>query len=1095
MSACPRCARPSPADARFCSACGTPLLPARDTRFASPGAYTPPHLAARILDGSAALAGERKQVTVLFADVKSSMELFAERDPEEVARILEDAIEHMLEAVHRYEGTVTQVMGDGIMALFGAPLAREDHAVRACYAALRMQERIGAYADALQREGAQPVQIRVGLNSGEVVVGSVGSDLHMVYTAIGQTVHLAARMEQMAKPASILATGHTLALAGARVLTRPLGPVPVRGMAEPVEVHEVTGAARIRSRLESGDARSQPGFVGRAEELARLRGLLEAARGGAGRLVALVGEAGVGKSRLVREFARECRAEGCLVLETAGVSYGRAVAYSAGVEMNRRYFALDEGDTPEVVRDKVSRKLLALDPALEDGIPPMLWRLGALPAGSAFLGLDPAVQSRRADDISLRVVEREARERPVVLVVEDLHWIDAGTLASLEVFCEHMPAGTLLIVSQRPEFGTRLAAASGPGATRLRLDALPSASARELLDGLLGRADPDLDGLAGLLIERTEGNPLFLEECVRSLVETGVLGGERGAHRLLRPVSAVEVPAGVRSVLAARIDRLPPEQKRLLQAAAVIGAEVPARLLEAIADEPGEDVRRVLRELRDAELLDETALFPDLEYRFTHALTHDVAYEGLLHHDRRAVHARVAEALERLGPPAPAGRAERLAHHAFLGEAWDRAVVHCRDAAARAAARLAAGEAVAWLERALAALGHLPETEARCALAVDLRHELCSALMPLGEHARMLVVLTEGESLADGLGDDRRLARTLSLRSQNLWELGRLAEALEAGERALDIAGRAGDVGLSVVACFSMGGAARALGDYPRAVDLLQRNHALLDGVLTLETFGLAGVASVLSASHLAWSLAELGEFSEAIPIAEEAVRRARAADHALSLAYAHLGLGGTLVRRGEIWEAMGVLEDGLGYCAEVPALFPPLAGDLAVVYALSGRIDRALDLAEQAVQRAERMGRLGRLSLITTHLGEVSLFAGRRAAAARHAQRALDLAVAHSERGNQVYALRLQAVLAAEERPADVERARETFVRALDLAEQLSMRPLIARCHVGLGRLARSIGDAEAAGAHLDRARGMLEDMGMSFWLDRLALDQVGPS
>src|SRR5262245_14621384 len=328
MSLCPRCAGVAPPGARFCPACGTPLVAVPDTRFASPDSYTPPHLAARILGSRSALAGERKQVTVLFADVKGSMELFADRDPEQASRILEETLGLMLEAVHRYEGTVNQVMGDGIMALFGAPLAREDHAVRACYAALRMQERVTAYGDALQREQALPVQIRVGLNSGEVVVRSIGSDLHMAYTAVGQTVNLAARMEQMAKPASILATAHTLALAGARVATRPLGPVPVRGLAEPVEVHEIVGAARIRSRMESADSRPQTAFVGRTEELAQLRALLDAARTGPGRLVALVGEAGIGKSRLVREFTRACRAEGCLVLETAGVSYGRAVAYS-----------------------------------------------------------------------------------------------------------------------------------------------------------------------------------------------------------------------------------------------------------------------------------------------------------------------------------------------------------------------------------------------------------------------------------------------------------------------------------------------------------------------------------------------------------------------------------------------------------------------------------------------------------------------------------------------------------------------------------------------------------------------------------------------
>ena len=1091
MNPCRRCGRATPPDARFCPQCGTPLVAGLDAaRFASPDAYTPPHLAARILGSRAALAGERKQVTVLFADVKGSMELFAERDPEEAARILEEVLELMMEAVHRYDGTVNQVMGDGIMALFGAPLAREDHAGRACYAALRMQERITVHGDALQRAGGLPVEIRVGLNSGEVVVRSIGSDLQLAYTAVGQTVHLAARMEQMARPGTILATGDTIALAGPRVVTRALGPIPVRGLAEPVEVHTVLGAARLRTRLEATDATALSPFVGRERELGQLQAALAAARGGPGRIVALVGEAGVGKSRLLREFTRHCRAAGALVLETAAVSYGRAVAYSAGIEMNRQYFGIEEDDTPPAIREKVSRRLLALDAKLDDAVPAMLWRLGALPAGSPFLALDPDVRRRRADLASLRVIEREGQDRPVLLVFEDLQWLDSATLASLDGFVAELPASTLVVVSHRPEHDVRWA--SSADYLTLRLEPLPAGMSRQLLDALLGPGG-GVDSLKQLVIERTDGNPLFIEECVRSLVETGVLGGERGAHRLLRPVAAVEVPAGVRSLLEARIDRLPAEHKSLLQAAAVIGEEVPAGLLEAIAEAPVEEVRHGLAELRDAELLDETALFPDLAYRFKHSLTHDVAYESLLHDTRRALHARIADAIER-DPERLAERSERLAHHAFLGEVWDRAVGYCRDAGRRALARLAGREAIAWFDRALESLAHRPETPESRSLAIDLRLDLYNALVPQGDHARILVVLKETEALAETIGDERRLARVISFLSTNHWELGRSDEAIEHGTRALAIAERVGDLDLQVVGNYGLGGATRALGDYQRAAALLRRNHALLQGPLAQETFGLAGLASVLSLGHLAWTLAELGEFTEGIAVAEQAVVQAHAANHPFSMAHAHLGLGGALLRRGRMGEAMSVLERGIALCVDAPALFPPMAGDLAVAYALAGRIERGLELADQAVTGAERMGRLGRLSLIATHQGEVNLLAGRPDAAIRHARRALDLARAQKERGNEVYALRLLALVAAEIDPPDFDTAQSYFGRAIALAEELGMRPLLARCHLGLGRVARRAGDESGAIKHLARAGELLTEMGMTFWLERLSLDRPGP-
>ncbi|HET6369432.1 MAG TPA: AAA family ATPase [Pseudomonadales bacterium] len=1097
MTACPRCGHPALAGARFCSACGTPLVaPPDPARFGSPGAYTPAHLAERIRGSREALAGERKQVTVLFADMQGSMELLADRDPEEAGRILDQVLEQMMEAVHRYEGTVNQVMGDGIMALFGAPLAHEDHAVRAAYAALRMQERIGAFGDRMQRAAGVPLQIRVGINSGEVMVRAIENDLSMSYTAVGPTVHLAARMEQMAKPGSILATADTVALGGGRVVTRSLGLIPVRGLHAPVEVHEVTGAATAPSRADAAAARGLSPFVGRDTERAALLAALDAAAGGGGPVVAMVGEAGVGKSRLVREFARLAREQGALVLETATVSYGRAVGHRAGIELNRRFFQIERGDNEAVAREKIAAGMRAVDRGLEDGVAAVQWLLGVPPAASPFLALDPGARRRRAVEVLVRLVDGLCARQPVVLVFEDLQWLDSEGAEALDYMATHMPRRALLLVTYRPEHDDRWHRV--PGYARLRLEPLAPPAAQALLASLLGPAE-DTGPIGRLVAERGRGNPLFLEECVRSLADTGVLAGSRGAYRMIRPAATLEVPASVRAVLAARIDRLPAEQKRLLQAASVVGEDVPVPLLEAIVDLPVERVRAALDELRGAELLAEASLFPDPVYAFRHALAHDVAYASLLHEGRRALHARIVETIERLYAGRLDDQIERLAHHAFTGEQWARAVHYCREAGLRALARLSCPEAVERLERALQALGHLPDTEESRRLAVDLRFNLGAALVPLGAHARALGVLREAEALAGTLGDERRLARALSYQSNMHWEMGDAEAASEAGRRALAIAERAEDLALQVVGNFSLAGATRSLGDYPRAAELLRRNVALLEGDLRYETFGLAGLASVMSRSHLAWSLAELGEFDEAIARAEEGIRLAEGAGHVYSLAYACLGLGGTLLRRGRLGAAQGVLERGLALCEEVPGLFPPFAGDLALVRALGGRAAEAVELAAQGVARAERMGRLGRLSLIATHLGEVQLLAGRLDEAAEQGRRALSLARTQNERGNQVYALRLLGLVASETPPADRdavarhESAARYFDEALALAEGLGMRPLVARCRLGLGRLARRAGDTGTAARHLDAATALLHELGMTYWLERVDLDPAG--
>jgi class 3 adenylate cyclase len=428
---CGNCGAALSSSAKFCSECGRAagIYPEPEARFASPHAYTPKHLAERILTSKAALEGERKQVTVLFADLKGSMELLADRDPEEARKFLDPVLERMIEAVHRYEGTVNQVMGDGIMALFGAPLAHEDHAVRACYAALRMQESVKTYAEEIRRSHAAVVKIRVGLNSGEVVVRAIGSDLHMDYTAVGQTTLLAARMEQLADPGSIAIAPETLALAEGYVEVKSLGPVPVKGLDAPVETYELVGAGPRRSRLAASADHGLTKFVGRDAELEQLRQALGRAATGHGQVVALVGEAGVGKSRLVWEEVHSHRTHGWLIVQASSISYGSSMPYLPLVELLRAYCQIDPRDDARKVREKLTGKVLTLDPALQPAIAAFLALLDVPVEDPGWQALEPRQRHDRTLDAVKRLLLRESQIQPLLVVFEDLHWIDPQTQA------------------------------------------------------------------------------------------------------------------------------------------------------------------------------------------------------------------------------------------------------------------------------------------------------------------------------------------------------------------------------------------------------------------------------------------------------------------------------------------------------------------------------------------------------------------------------------------------------------------------------------------------------------------------------------------
>ncbi|MBI3918339.1 MAG: AAA family ATPase [Betaproteobacteria bacterium] len=822
---CTRCGAAMPPAAKFCPECAHPA----GTAPATPASYTPRHLAQRILDSRSALEGERKQVTVLFADLKGSLELIADRDPDEARKILDPVLERMMEAVHHYEGTVNEVRGDGIMALFGAPLAHEDHAVRGCYAALRMQQAVRRYTEEVRRAYGVEVQIRVGLNSGEVVVRAIGGDLRMDYAAVGQTTHLAARMEQLATPGTTRLTADTLALAEGYIEVKSIGPIPVKGLAQPVEAYELTGAGAARTRLQAARARGLTRFVGRDTEFDQIRRAVEETRGGRGQIVAVVGEPGVGKSRLYYEFIHSHHVQGWLVLEAGSVSYGKATPYLPLADLLRSYFKIDARDDIRGIRVKVTGGLLTLDEALKDTVPVALWLLDALPDDSPFFKLDPAERRRQTFATIKRILLRENQLHPLMLVFEDLHWIDNETQAFLDSLVESLPASrVLLAVNYRPEY--RHGWANKTYYRQLRIDPLPPESAEDLLDALLG-PDPSTESLKRQLIERTQGSPLFLEESVRTLVEIRALVGERGAYRLAQAPGALQVPATVQAIIAARIDRLDPEEKRVLQAAAVIGTHVPFALLRAIVDVGEEALRRCLAQLQTAEFVYEAQLFPDLEYAFKHALTHEVAYGSVLQDRRRALHGAIVEAIERLYADRLPEHVERLAHHAARGEDLPKAVRYLREAGSRAASRSANQEAVAYFEQALAFLEALPQTTDTLNEVLEIRIALGSPLVALKGPGSEEVQQTymRAVEMADRLGAHAR-------RFPALWGLwfvnysrGRYPEALEAGERLLEAARSENDTGQLLEAHHSLWPTLIAMGRPSQAMPHLEQGIALYD--------------------------------------------------------------------------------------------------------------------------------------------------------------------------------------------------------------------------------------------------------------------------
>jgi class 3 adenylate cyclase/tetratricopeptide (TPR) repeat protein len=973
--------------------------------------------------------------------VKSSLELSASLDPEEWHRILERFFQILAEGVHRFEGTINQYTGDGVMALFGAPIAHEDHAQRACYAALALRDALRGWCDELRVSRGLALSVRMGINSGEVVVGKIGDDLRMDYTAQGHTVGLAQRMETLAEARTICLSDRTARLVRGWFTLRDLGVPTLKGVSEPVRVYELEGVGEARTRLDTSRARGFSRFVGRDPELRTLAAALERARAGHGGVIGIVADAGTGKSRLCHEFMEHSRAEGVLVRHAWGVAHGKAIAFLPVLDLLRQVFGIGPRDTEREARQKIAGALVLADESLRDEIPLLLDFLGVPDPQRPAPSIRAEVRQRRLLDVVRRFALARGQQDSAVVVFEDLHWIDPASEAFVAALAG-ASEGTrlLLVVNFRPEFRADWMGRSWY--QQLALRPLDAAAVQEILGDWLG-SHASLSGLAARIYERTGGTPFFVEEVVQSLIESGVLAGARRAYQLTRPLDEIQIPASVQALLAARIDRLGEREKQVLQRAAVIGKEFTRTLLARVAELDDEELDAALQALVQAEFVYEQALFPELEYAFKHPLTQEVSQGSQLRERRARVHAAVAKALEELHADQLDEKAGLLAHHwEQAGEQLAAARWHLR------AARWSGGRDVESSVSHLEAAVRLVDTERGSGEALRLGVESRAQLLAYSARSQRVAeryetLSREGEEIARRLGDERARALVIQGRVFAAAVLGNprgheaaLAEAIASADRLEDL-----DLRAALRQTRAMAGlyGGLPLGEVVRTCE----EGIALAGSHPTAGFAVTGIHSII----LLWNLKGVAESCQSRP---EAARRS--CERALELARQ--------------------LEDVI---AEAPArcfyLFPFGCEDLV-------NPGEALRHAERVAEIAERTGATGPEVFGRLALGVACRRNERFDEAVSH----LEDMLAFCEEHRSLLSLRAlgHTELAQSWLVLDAKRARAAIERAL------ALRPTgwdSARIDVVDARVRLACGEREAVAAAVARGRAMMRRVDASSW------------
>ena len=1075
--ACAGCGTPVTPGKRFCRSCGAALIAEPAGGFASPKSYTPKHLAEKILTSKSALEGERKQVTVLFCDIVDSSGLAQRLDPEVMHEVMDRVLRLMAEAVHRYEGTVNQFLGDGLMALFGAPVALEDHAFRAVQAALAMRETLSGYSEQLKRERGVGLRLRLGLNTGLVVVGRIGDDLRMDYTAVGDTTNLAARMQALAEPGTILIAEATHRLLEGYVRSEALGPVQVKGWSERVSVYKVTGWRQGRTRLEVSAERGLTQLVGRQQELGVLRDCLARVKAGRGQVVGIVGEPGVGKSRLLYEFKNSLGGERVTWLEGHCVAYGQTTPYLPVLDILRANFQIEDGDNQLQIREKLlHRGLRQLDPA-QEGVLPFLGELFGLPGDESLKFLDPRDKRKKTFEAIRSLAVAGSQLRPLVVVVEDLHWIDKTSEDYFAFLIESLAGLSLLLLTTlRPGYAVRWG--DKTFYTQLALDLLTEDETEAMVTALVESRDIPLE-LVRFVRERAEGNPLFVEEITAALLERGAIVRQNGGFRWAGTAGA-ELPATIQDIIRARIDRLEEPVKRTVQTAAVIGREFGVRLLTRIS-EVAEEVERYLDTLRHLEMIHEKHFFPELEYIFKHAVTQDVAYQSLLVPRRKELHGAIGRVMEELYADRVEEHAAILAYHYSRSERQDKAVEYSLLAGNLAARFYANGEATTYFQQAHKTARSLPPSPEAQRAEIDAAVKLATVGVTRQDIERDRENLAQARDLADALHDEPRLALVLYWLGRIHYLLSDPQRAINYARQSLEIAERLRDDALAAPPVNLMGRAYWQLADFAKSAPMMERSAEQMRRVGNKSeestAVGFAG-----------WVLGLMGEFDRALAHTDHAIELAQEVQNPFAEAAAYQYRALIRDQRGEWTQGVADLQ-GAGRVAE-------RAGDLVRVYivkawegrahAMAGDPDRGRALVEESLALSTKIGANFARQQQKAHLATCLLALGQPDAALHVCEEAVGHAEESGDKWIRALAFRTFAEASSVLYPSDAQKAETALVEAIRLLQEIGAKPELARTYVSYACLLDVRGDRTRAMEYLTPAIDMFRGMGMVWDLER---------
>ncbi len=1069
---CPSCGAKVPMGRKFCGECSCDLCKPAEAPpidYTEPQSYTPKFLADKILTNRNAIEGERKLVTVLFTDVANYTSMAEKLDPEEVHYIMDGCFKILMDEIHRYEGTINQFTGDGVMALFGAPVAHEDHAQRACYAALAIQKAIGDYGAKLKEDREMDFLMRIGLNSGLVVVGSIGDDLRMDYTAVGDTTNLAARMENMASPGKVLGTDYTHKLAKDFFEFESLGKVQVKGKEEPVEAYEIIKASEVETRIEAAAAKGFTKFVGRKNSLAAFMEPYEKAKSGSGQVLGIVGEAGVGKSRLLIELKNRLPMEEYTYLEGRCLHYGGSMAYLPILDILRSYFDIKEEDQEKIIKKKMGGKIFQLDEKLKNALPSFQELLSVKVDDSAYLQLEPEPKKVRTFETIRDLLICESESKPLVLAVEDLHWIDSTSEEFLGYLIDSL-ANThiLLVLLYRPEYTHMWGSKSYY--SKIGVNQLTTKSSAQLVQNILegGEVVPEL---RELILNRAGGNPLFVEELTHNLLENGSIQRRGHQYVLSKKASEVEVPDTIQGIIASRLDRVEESLKKIMQVASVIGREFAYRILQTIMG-MREELKSSLINLQGLEFIYEKSLFPELEYIFKHALTQEVAYNSLLHKRRKEIHEKIGSAIETLYPDRLEEYYELLAYHYTRSDNKQKAVEYLEQASRKAGKLNAVKESKAYFDEAMKLLDTLPETDSNRQRRITLLLDKWTVFILLFQLPEYYELLTRYEHTAIELGNQGLLGALYAVMGQCEWGACYFDQSIETLTKAVELCEAAGSAEHAGVAYMLLIWNHLFKGNFDQ-VQLFKKDVLrTAEQQLNLRSF-------VWALDGISWTYTFLGRWDEAVEEAKEALKVAEEFSNDSLICHANWIISIALSSKGDLNQAVKYGELAVEK-APTPADKIWAQGVLAWARCRAGEPHRGIEDLAMGVSIMRAGGfRLG--ECFAVYLGDGYWLAGEYGKATKTLQEVLEMYESCGMKWYLGMAQRILGQIALKTNPAQIEEplAAPHFEKSIHISQEIKAENELALSYAGYGRLHKQQGDIARAREYLNKALEIFERLG----------------